>query len=225
MHLFTKKLLSLKDEKYREFSEKLIPDTKKEIIGVRAPLLKGLVKECENPLIIKEFFQETHLYHEEFLLHGLLIGTIKEINETLLLINDFVNQIDNWAVCDSTVSALKIFKKHPNQAFDFAKKCISSSHPYVIRFGIVTLLDYFLDENFSKEVISLVENLTFEHYYVNMAIAWFFSVALVKQYESTINTIVEKRLAKFVHNKSIQKAIESFRISKEKKDYLRKLKV
>lgn len=225
MHLFTKKLLSLKDEKYCEFSKKLIPDTKKEIIGVRAPLIKKIIKENNDFMLVSNFFQEKHVFHEEFLLHGLLIATIKDVNQTLNLLSDFVNHIDNWAVCDSTVSALKIFKKYPKQALDFAKKCILSPKPYVVRFGIVILLDYFLDDNFSNEIITLVKKINSENYYVNMAIAWFFSVALVKQYDSTISIILEKNLPKFVHNKSIQKAVESFRIEKDKKDYLRKLKV
>ena len=225
MHLFTKRLLSLKDKKYCEFSKKLIPDTEKEIIGVRTPLIKKIIKENNDFALISNFFQEKHVFHEEFLLHGLLISTIKDVNQSLNLLSEFVNHIDNWAVCDSTVSALKILKKHPKKALDFAKKCILSPKPYVVRFGIVILLDYFLDDNFSNEIISLVKNINSENYYVNMAIAWFFSVALVKQYDSTISIILEKNLPKFVHNKSIQKAIESFRIDKDKKEYLRKLKV
>lgn len=225
MHLFTKQLLSLKDEKYCEFSKKLVPDTKKEIIGVRAPLIKRLIKENNDFTLISNFFQEKHVFHEEFLLHGLLIATIKDVNQALSLLSEFVNQIDNWAVCDSTVSALKIFKKYPKQALDFAKKSILSPNPYVVRFGVVILLDYFLDDNFSNEIITLVKNISSEHYYVNMAIAWFFSVALVKQYDTALSVILEKNLPKFVNNKSIQKAIESFRIDKDKKEYLRKLKV
>lgn len=225
MHLFTKQLLSLKDEKYCEFSKKLIPDTKKEIIGVRAPLIKKIIKENNDFTLISNFFQEKHVFHEEFLLHGLLIATIKDVNQALSLLSEFVNQIDNWAVCDSTVSALKIFKKYPKQALDFAKKSILSPNPYVVRFGVVILLDYFLDDNFSNEIITLVKNISSEHYYVNMAIAWFFSVALVKQYDTALSVILEKNLPKFVNNKSIQKAIESFRIDKDKKEYLRKLKV
>lgn len=226
MNFLTQKLFEIKDEKYRIFSKKLIPDTKKEIIGVRSPLIKNIISKYKsNQELCENFLSEKHIYHEEFLLHGLIISTKKDIDQVFNLLNEFVFQIDNWAVCDCTVSALKIINKHPKLAIEQVKRYLKSDRPYVVRFGIVVLLTYFLDKNFSDEILSLIKSIKSENYYVNMAIAWFYSVALVKKYQHTIGIIESKTLDKFVHNKSIQKTIESFRISNDKKIYLKTLKI
>ena len=226
MHIITKRLLQLKDENYRIFSLKLIPDTNKEIIGVRTPLIKNLIKEYKyNQELIDDFLFEEHKFHEEFMIHGQLLSLEKNIDVLLRKLTLFSTQIDNWAVCDTTVSALKLLKKHPKKTLDIVKEFINSTKPYVVRLGIVILLCYFLDENFSEEILKLVKDVNSNHYYVNMAIAWFYSVALVKQYDLAIKILQEKTLPKFIQNKSIQKAVESFRIANDKKSYLKTLKV
>ena len=226
MHFFTNKLLSLVEEDYKIFSKKLIPDTDKEIIGVRTPLIKSLIKEYKhNKELFFDFLTQKHTFHEEFLLHGLILSTEKDINVLLEKLNVFSTQIDNWAVCDSTVAGLKLIKKYPTQTLELVKKFVKSNKPYVVRLGIVILLYYFLDKNFNREILEIVASVNSNNYYVNMAIAWFYSVALVKQYNFTIPIIQNKTLPKFVQNKTIQKAIESFRIPKETKSYLKTLKV
>ncbi len=214
------------DEKYADFGKKLIPDTKYKIIGVRTPILKDKAKILsKNPINYNALFQEKHIYHEQFLLHGLTIGQLKtDINTILCLLDKFIVNIDNWAVCDSTVSALKILKKHPQETLNKVKEWISSPLPYVIRFGVVVLTTYFLDDLFTENILLLVRNISNSNYYVKMGISWFFSIALIKQYDITVKYFENRELEYFVHNKAIQKAKESFRIEKSKKEYLTTLK-
>ncbi len=222
----TDKLLLNIDEKYREFSKKLIPDTNYQIIGVRTPIIKKLAKDSLASNDYKGFLLEKHTFYEEYLLHGILLGIINcETNKKLLLIEEFLPYIDNWAICDCTVAGLKFFKKNPETTLKFAKKWIKSNNPYTIRFGIVTLMSYLLTDVFCEETIEICSKIKSSHYYVNMGLAWFFSVALVKNYETALPYFTNKRLNKFVHNKSIQKAIESFRISNDKKKFLKKIKI
>ncbi len=226
MHNFTKELFKFSDKNYKEFSCKLIPDTNREIIGVRAPKLKSFAKSLDiNSKETIDFLSLTHTYHEEFLLHGLLLSYIKDIDLLLNKLKDFMPFIDNWAVCDSTTMTLKLLKKHPEKALNFTKECLNSSLPYTVRFGIVCLLSYFLDDNFNSEILSLALSVKSDNYYVNMGLAWFYSVALVKQYQQTIPILEQRILPKFVHNKSIQKAVESFRITAQTKNYLKTLKI
>ncbi len=226
MHNFTFELLSLEDKGYKDFSKKLIPGTKYEIIGVRAPLIKQMAKKnISNNLEINAFFKEKHAYHEEFVLHGLLLSFEKDIDVLITKLKCFVQSIDNWAVCDTTVMALKQLKMHPEKALNFIKVCLKSAKPYVVRFGIVCLLCYFLDDKFNPDILQLISPIKSEHYYVNMGLAWLYSVALVKQYNDTVWIFESNVLPKFVHNKSIQKAIESYRITSETKSYLKTLKI
>ena len=227
MNILTDLLFNNQDVKYREFSKKLIPDTKYPIIGVRAPIIKNIAKSnVFRDEIFYEFINDKHLYYEEYLLHGMALGYKKlDFDETLSHLVSFLPYIDNWAICDSTVSGLKIFKKNLPKIFEKVKLWIKSDNPYTVRFAIVTLLNYFLGENFSEEVLNLAFSACCEHYYINMAIAWLISVALVKNYPNTVKLIESKTLPKFVQNKSIQKAVESFRISTDVKEYLKTFKV
>ncbi|MBE7087484.1 MAG: DNA alkylation repair protein [Clostridiales bacterium] len=223
---FKKLLFDNFDTEYAKFSKKLIPDSKYDFIGVRVPDLKKIAKTIVKEKKEDQFLESEHKFYEEYFLHGLILGYCKKDVSTLIkLIKEFLPYIDNWAICDGTVQSLKIFKKHPAVAQNFAFDCLKSNKPYTVRFGIVTLLTYFLDENFSQKVIDEVVKINFDNYYVNMAIAWFLSVALVKQYKSAISYIESKSLPKFIQNKTIQKAIESFRISKEEKEFLKYYKL
>ncbi len=225
MNCITKMLIENSDGNYREFSKKLIPDTSYPIIGIRTPQLKNIAKYIVQNNLQAEFLTEKHEYYEEILLHGLVLGFHKgKFDDIITLVDSFTEQIDNWAVCDCTVSSLKLFKKNTHTLLPYIIKWISSKKAYVVRFGIVSLLCYFLDDNYDNAVLELCASVKSDNYYINMALAWFFSVALVKQYDDAIKYLTNNRLCKFVHNKTIQKAIESFRIGKDKKIYLRTLR-
>ncbi|MBE5754399.1 MAG: DNA alkylation repair protein [Clostridiales bacterium] len=227
MNELTKLLLENQDLSYREFHSKLIPDNTHPIIGVRVPVIKSIAKSALKnlPTQTLDFISETHTFYDEFMLHALIINTLfLDVNKTFIEVEKFLPQVDNWAVCDSFVSSLKIINKHPEFVLEKVKDYLKSSRPYTVRFGVVVLLNYFLDKNFSEEVLSLVSERCGEHFYVDMAIAWLFSVALVKQYDFALPYLLNDKLTKFVHNKAIQKAIESYRIDKDTKEYLKTLK-
>ena len=219
------RLLGMQDLQYRDFVAKLTPSINKEnIIGVRTPTLKNYAKEL-NKSPIKEIFlkQLPHKYYEENNLHAMLIKDIKDIDKALKHINSFLPYIDNWATCDTL--APRIFGKYPQQVHDNIDIWAKSSHTYTVRFAIVTLLQFFLDEYFRETDLEFVASIKTNDYYINMAIAWYYSFALIKQYPSTLPLFENHILDKWIHNKSIQKAIESYRISNEKKEHLRQLRI
>ena len=225
MEEISRKLYSMQDIKYQEFTAKLIPNiNKNKIIGVRMPDLRKLAKEIKNIDYIDDFLSELpHKYHEENLLHGILLSKYKDIDILLRELDKFLKYVDNWMVCD--IISPKLFKKEPDKVYKYIKKWINSKYEYKIRFGVVSLLQFYLDDNYRYEELELVENIKSESYYVKMAIAWFYSFALIKQYDDTIKVFEDKKLDKWIHNKSIQKAIESYRVSNEKKEYLKSLKM
>jgi len=226
MNGISAQLFKNKDEKYKFFLQKLVPDTKLEIIGVRVPIIKNVVKNNNSPEIIEEFLAQKHTFYEEWMAHGIAIGWhVKEIERVFCCLDEFLDYLDNWAICDSTVSALKIFNKYPEQVLGKVKVWLSSDKPYIVRFAVVVLLNYFLDRNFSPDILLLVQNTRSNNYYVDIAIAWFYSVALIKQYKYTIDIIEHKTLPRFIQNKTIQKAKESFRINQNIKKYLIKFKI
>ena len=226
MEQIVNRLFEMQDLKYRDFNAKLITGTEKErIIGVRTPQLRKYAKELRKSGEWKEFVRELpHTYHEENALHGYILGEMKEdYEETMGLIEDFLPFVENWAVCD-TISP-KIFKKYPMQVYEKVQQWVKSEHVYTVRFGLVTLLQFFLDENFDPRMLELVARIHREEYYINIAIAWYLSTALVKQYEAALPLLESRTLDPWIQNKTIQKAIESYRISGEQKEYLRTLKM
>lgn len=226
MEQIVNRLFEMQDLKYRDFNAKLIPGTEKErIIGVRTPQLRKYAKELRKSGEWKEFVRELpHTYHEENALHGYILGEMKEdYEETMGLIEDFLPFVENWAVCD-TISP-KIFKKYPMQVYEKVQQWVKSEHVYTVRFGLVTLLQFFLDENFDPRMLELVARIHREEYYINIAIAWYLSTALVKQYEAALPLLESRTLDPWIQNKTLQKAIESYRISGEQKEYLRTLKM
>ena len=165
-----------------------------------------------------------HKYQEENILHGIILSLkYKEIDVVLDKLDKFLVYVDNWAITD--VISPKVFKKYPDIVYEKIKVWISSEYEYVVRFGIVSLLQFYLDDNFRLEELEIVKNINSNYFYVNMAIAWFYSFALIKQYDSTIKYFEENKLDKWIHNKSIQKAIESLRINNDRKDYLKSLRI
>ena len=220
-------LFALKDENYRRFHAKLIPDIPIDnIIGVRTPVLRKYAKEVAKLPETNIFLESLpHIYYEENNLHGALLSLLypKDIIAFMEQLERFLPYVDNWATCD--MLSPKIFKKHLSYVYERVQKWLQSDAVYTIRFGIVTLLGFYLDDAFEPEMLQLVAHVRSEEYYVNMAVAWYFSMALVKQYDATLPYIQNRVLEPWKHNKSIQKAIESRRIPQETKAYLRGLKI
>lgn len=222
-------LFAMQDENYRDFHAKLIPNVDKEtIIGVRVPRMRAYAKALwkQAPETARAFLEALpHGYYEENCLHGLLIDTLAETTgEALRLIDRFLPYIDNWATCDMLPP--KIFASDLARVRETVLPWLASEETYRVRFAIVTLLTFFLEEEtFAQTDLARLAAIHSEEYYVNMAIAWYYSFALIKQYERTIGLFEARTLTPWVQNKSIQKAIESYRIAPETKAYLRTLKI
>ena len=219
------RLFELQDLKYRDFHAKLMPTVNKEkIIGVRTPALRVFAKKYGKTDEAKEYLQILpHQYYEENNLHGLLIEQIKDYDTCLEELERFLPYIDNWATCD--MLAVKVVKNHLDTFIDEVYRWMESDHAYTIRFGISMLMRYYLEDAFQMEYPEKVAQIRSEEYYVNMMRAWYFATALAKQYEKILPFIEEQKLDVWTHNKTIQKAIESYRISPEQKEYLRGLKI
>ena len=219
------RLFELQDEKYRDFSAKLIPTLEKEkFIGVRTPELRRLAKEFAKDERIGEFLSDLpHKYQEENALHGFIIALEKSFDKAISEIERFLPYIDNWSVCDTT--APKVFAKNKPALLPYIEKWIASGETYTVRYGIGLLMGLFLDDDFSPEQMELVISVKSEEYYVRMMQAWYMATALAKQYDSAFEVIKEKRLEKWTHNKSIQKAVESYRITDEQKAVLKTYRI
>ena len=218
------RLFSLADEKYKAFHSKLMPTVDSDkLIGVRTPALRKFAAEVYKSAEYKEFMSDLpHKYYEEDNLHGFLIEKIKDFDECIVEIEKLLPYIDNWATCD--MLRPKALKKEPQKLLKYIHKWIKSDEIYTVRYAIGCLLSYYLDDNFKAEHLSLVADVRSEEYYINMMIAWYFATALAKQYDSTIIYLENRKLPEWVHRKTIQKAIESYRISDETKAYLRTLR-
>ena len=212
------------DLKYKDFHSSLIPNVSKDrFIGVRTPILRKMAKEMINDGSYIEFINELpHYYYEENTLHACILSLFKDLDLLIFELDKFLPYIDNWATCD--LLRAKAFAKDLDRIKDKVKEWINTKDVYTIRFGIVTLLSFYLDDYFSDDINELVLNIKSDDYYVNMAIAWYFSYALIKQYDRTIYIFERCLLDKWIHNKSIQKAIESYRIDDTSKNYLRSLR-
>ena len=218
-------LFTLQDLSYRDFHAKLMPTVDKaRVIGVRTPKLRAFAKEFGKTEEAKEFLKVLpHQYYEENNLHGLLIEQIKDYPTLIRELNRFLPCIDNWATCD--LLTVRVVKKHLDTFTEEVERWLASDHTYTIRFGIGMLMRYYLEEHFSLEYPEKVAKIRSEEYNVNMMRAWYFATALAKQYEAIFPFLEEKRLDAWTHNKTIQKAIESYRITQEQKVYLRTLRI
>ena len=221
--MITDRLFELQDTGYRDFQSRLMPDVPKEkVIGVRTPALRKLAKELAGTEEAAAFIlQLPHKYYEEDNLHTFLICEMKDYDDCMAEVEQFLPYIDNWATCDCFTP--KVFKKHREEVYEKIKQWLGSAETYTVRFGIVTLMDY-LKTDFEKQMLSLVADIRSEEYYINMATAWYFSMALVWQCNAALPYLTEERLDKWTHNKSIQKATESRQIDDKTKEYLRTLK-
>ena len=218
-------LFELQDIKYRDFQAKLIPGKDTEMmIGVRTPELRKLAKQMLKREEIGEFLRDLpHRYFDEDQLHAFIVSGIKEYGKCMEELMRFLPFVDNWATCDQMSPG--VFKKHRPELLAEIREWLGSEHTYTVRFGIGMLMQHFLDEDFDPAYPELVAGVHSEEYYVNMMIAWYFATALAKQYDAVRPFIEGRRLDPWTHNKTIQKAVESYRISDEQKEYLRSLKV
>lgn len=220
----TKELFKMQDLNYRDFHSKLMPGIDKEtIIGVKIPDLRKFAKEYSKNEESKEFLKKLpHKYYEENNLHAFVIEKIADFEEALYQTEIFLPYIDNWATCDMFMP--KVFLKNKDKILKKIQEWIKSDEPYIVRYAIGLLMKLFLDEDFNEKYLKLVSGVESDHYYVKMMVAWYFATALSKQYDLSVRYIEEKRLDKWTHNKTIQKAVESKRISKATKEYLKTLK-
>ncbi|MBO5743471.1 MAG: DNA alkylation repair protein [Clostridia bacterium] len=219
--IIQKTLISMGEEDYKEFSSNLMPTVEKDrVIGIRIPVLRKYAKELEN---YDEFLTNLpHKYFEENNLHAFLIEREIDFGNCIEKIENFLPFVDNWATCDSMKP--KVLKKEPEKLLKYIKKWLKSKDVYAVRYAINLLMSFYLDENFNKDYLLIVANVKSDEYYINMMRAWFFSTALAKRYKETLHYIENSVLDIWTHNKTIQKAIESRRISKEQKQYLKTLK-
>lgn len=218
------RLLGMQEITYGDFSAKLVPTISREqVIGVRLPALRKYAKELAGSAQAEQFMQKLpHVYLEENHLHSFLIGQMRDADACYAALDAFLPYVDNWAVCDSLRP--QIITKDKKRLLLYIDRCLQSEHPYTVRFGIELLMLYFLDEDFDPAHLARVAAVQSGEYYVNMMIAWYFATALAKQWESALPYVEQHRLPAWVHNKTIQKATESFRITSGQKAYLRTLR-
>ncbi len=222
--MLEKELFELQDLKYKEFHQKLMPTVNPDkVIGIRTPVLRKFAKDFSKKEEAEYFLKNLpHKYYEEDNLHAFLLEEIKDYETLIQELNKFLPFVDNWATCD--MMRPKILKKYKSQLSEDIKRWLNSKNIYTIRFAVNCLINYYLEEDFKPEYLQWVREIESEEYYINMARAWYFATALAKQYEDAVRIVENNALDKWTHNKTIQKAIESFRITKEQKAYLKTLK-
>ncbi len=219
------RLLDMRDEPYRAFTASLVPNIPPEcVLGVRLPALRQLAKEMKHAGEQEAFLRELpHRYHEENLLHAFLVSLEKDYAAALRETEAFLPYVDNWAVCDSFNP--KVFAKHTDELLPVVEAWLQSGREYTVRFGLETLMRFYLDDGFRDEILALAASVNDDAYYVHMMVAWLFATALAKQYDAALPYLEQHRLSPRTHNKTIQKAIESYRVTEEHKVYLKTLRL
>ena len=218
------KLFELRDEKYREFQARLMPGIDiGRIIGVRTPLLRNLAKELSKEENIDEFLNDLpHRYYDENNLHGFIISRFKDYDKAVKSVDAILPYVDNWATCD--LMSPTVFKKHRKELKSEINRWLDSDKTYTVRFGIEMVMSHYLDEDFDPVYLDKISRIRSDEYYVNMMKSWYFATALAKQWDNTLPFIENNALDVWSHNKTIQKANESYRITDEQKAYLKTLK-
>lgn len=218
-------LFRFQDIKYRDFQSKLLPTVNPvSVIGVRTPVLRDYAKRLIKAGGYEEFLDNLpHRYFDENQLHAFIVSGIRDYDRCIKEVGRFLPYVDNWATCDQM--SPKIFKKHKTNLLSYIKMWMKSSEPYTVRFGIKMLMEHFLGDDFDISFPETVAEIRSEEYYVRMMIAWYFATALAKQYDAILPFVENKRLDVWTHNKAIQKAVESYRITAEQKEYLKTLKI
>lgn len=218
-------LFALQDEKYLAMQRMIIPNIDPEsIIGVRIPLVRELVKKYKKDERVNEYLDSLpHQYYDENNVHGFLVSEIKDFDECIRRLDEFLPYVDNWATCDGMRP--KVFKKHKKELVPYLYKWMESNETYRIRFAIEMFMSFYLDEDFDVEYPMRIVKIRSTEYYVNMMIAWYCATALAKQWEAVIPLLETQSMDAWTHNKTIQKARESYRITPEQKEYLNSLKI
>lgn len=227
MNDILKKLVNLSDIEYKKFNSKLCPDTQKEMLGIRIPILRKLAKDIlKENIDWKDFLNNDPKYFEETILQGLLIAYSKiNFQEKMELVKNFVPKIDSWEICDTFVPTLKIEEKNLNKFWGFILPYTKSNKEFEVRFSIISMLDYFLNEEYVDEVIKVLDKISHDGYYVKMGIAWVLAEIGIKYNNKLMKYLKGKNnLDKFTFNKTLQKMIESYRITKEEKEILKCMK-
>lgn len=220
---FIKELSKLQEKEYLDFNKRLI-FTKYKMIGIRIPELRKITKEISKTNFRSFLDCKTEGIFEEIFIKGVLLSYIKDYNEFVSRLNDFLNLVDNWAICDMCISSYKIINKHKDKFLNNIKEYLVSLEEFKIRIGIIFLLDYYLTEEYIDEVFNLLENINYHSYYIDMAIAWVISIAFIKYQEKTLDYLEKTKLDKEILRKIVQKIRDSKRVSKEVKDYVLKYK-
>lgn len=219
------KLFNLSEDEYRNFHSKLCPNTEN-ILGVRLPLLRNMAKDLAKNNWEAYLNNPYNEYYEEIMIEGLTIGYIKtDINTRLKYIKRFIPKIDNWAICDSFCNNLKFTKNNLNEVWEFISTYLSSNKEFELRFAIVMMLHYYINEEYIDRVLHILNDINHEGYYVKMAVAWAISFAYIKFPHKTLVFLKNNNLDSFTYNKSLQKIIESTRVSNEDKDLIRSMKI
>ena len=218
------RLIACSDEQYKEFQSKLVPNIPKEtVLGVRTPDMRRIAKEIRGTEEAEGFLAELpHKFYEENLVHFFLIAMIKDFDQCVQAVETFLPYVDCWPVSDQATP--KAFRKNHEKLLPYIRKWISSEHVYTARFGIRMLMNEFLGEDFKEEYLELAACKKGEDYYLKMMIAWFFATALAKRYDESVKYIENRRLYEWTRKKAIQKAVESYRVSEEHKEYLKSLR-
>lgn len=219
-----RRLAEVKDDAYREFQAKLVPNIPKEtILGVRTPEMRKIAKEVFESAERDAFLNDLpHKYYEENLIHFFVLAMIRDFNECVRRVEAFLPYVDCWPASDQATP--KSFRKNHEKLLPYIEKWIASDHVYTARFGLRMLMNEFLDADFKEEYLALAASKQGEDYYLKMMIAWFFATALAKRYDETVPYLEQHRLDEWVHKKAIRKAIESFRVSDAHKEYLKRLR-
>lgn len=222
--MYMERLYELQDLKYQTFQAKLLPNLdSRYIIGVRTPQLKLLERELRTSGELDELLKHLpHTFFEENQIHAFYIAQLKDFDTCIQELEHFLPYVDNWATCDQLKP--KVLKKYPDLLLPYIYKWIQSEHIYTRRYAIGALMSYYLDSDFKPEYLELAANAETDDYYVKMMVAWYFATALAKQWDETIGYIEQRRLSEWTHRKTIQKAVESYRITEEQKQYLKTLK-
>ena len=218
-------LFRLQDTEYRDFQKKLIPTADPDaVIGVRTPELRKYAAQLVKSEEVSEFLSDLpHRYFDENQLHAFIISEIRDFDRCVREVIRFLPYVDNWATCDQM--SPKVFRKHKGELLPHIREWMDSGETYTVRFGVGMLMQHFLDGDFRPEYPEWVARIRSDEYYINMMVAWYFATALAKQYEQVIPFIENRRLDGWTHNKAIQKAVESYRITPEQKEHLKSLKI
>ncbi len=220
---FINYLISIKNHKYQEFNTKII-NTKYPMLGIKVPILKNIAKEISQGNYQAFLKNSSTNYYELVMLTGLVIGTIKDLNELNIYFLDYISLIDNWALCDTFCASLKIVNKHKEYFQKIINNLINTKQEYYVRVGLVLLLNYYVSEEYLSYIFNILDTINSDLYYINMAKAWLLCECFIKFESTTLVYLEHHNLNQFTINKSISKIKDSKRVSKEMKEYINKFK-